>query len=401
VLEDNDVWTVFDRSTPFLTRRDVTSYEGLVRLAPGCSLDEAQAAADATAARLAEAHWTTNSGRTFRIAPLKAEVVEPVRRPLVSVAIAAAATLVVALANLAILGLVRGCERQTELSIREALGAGSFRLRRQLFTENALIAACGALCGVALAHRIVRGLVLSDAANLPRADAVRFDAPVLWMAGATAFLLAVVLTAQPLHVRSSTLRTGARTAGTSVRRSRRVMVATEIALALVLSAGGGLLALSFVRLLAVDPGFDRCPAAGVGHRRRACLRGRPAGVDRRLRGCRRLGCGAGERDRRAGGTRRPAARSIPADCGRERSDGSLGRSRWSCGIIRRRSPGALPVVRRPRRRRDVAHSARCRRCARSSPSGSGASWEEGGIGRSSQRDEGGVEGETESLIAHR
>jgi predicted permease len=264
VLEDNDVWTVFDRSTPFLTRRDVTSYEGLVRLAPGRSLDEAQAAADATAARLVEAHRTTNSGRTFRIAPLKAEVVEPVRRPLVSVAIAAAATLVVALANLAILGLVRGCERQTELSIREALGAGSFRLRRQLFTENALIAACGALCGVALAHRIVHGLLLSDAANLPRADAVRFDAPVLWMAGATAFLLAVVLTAQPLHVRSSTLRTGARTAGTSVRRSRRVMVATEIALALVLAAGGGLLALSFVRLLAVDPGFD--PSGGAAAR---------------------------------------------------------------------------------------------------------------------------------------
>lgn len=261
--ERNDVWRILETDSPFRARRDVSTYEALVRLAPGRTLHEAQAALDTVARRLAATNPSSNTGRTFRVASLKDEVVEPARRPMLFVAMAAVVPLVVALANLVVLGLVRGSERQTELAIREALGAGAFRLRRQLFTEHLLVAIAGTVIGVSAARAVVQQLVLSEAAHLPRADAVRFDAPVWWMAGAVTLLVAVVLTARPLGARLTALRSGARTAGGGVRRSRRLIVALELALALVLSTGGALLALSLSRLLATDPGFTPSGAAAV------------------------------------------------------------------------------------------------------------------------------------------
>lgn len=185
------------------------------------------------------------------------------RRPMLIMAAAALVTLLVALVNLALLGLVRGSERQAELSIRDALGAGPFRLRRQLFTEHLLISVCGVACGLALAKRLVVAAVGSQAVNLPRAGAVRFDAPVWWAAAVVAILAALVLTIQPLRVRASMLRTGAWSVGRTVRHSRRFMAAAEMALALTLATGGASLALSFSRLLSTDPGFDPGGAAAV------------------------------------------------------------------------------------------------------------------------------------------
>ena len=262
-LEHNDIWSILDTKFPLRPRRDVSPYEALVRIAPGRTMNEAQAALDATAQRLAREHPSTNAGRSFRLAPLHDEVVAPVRRPMLFVAAAAVVSLVVALANLVILGLVRGSERQEELSIREALGAGSLRIRRQLFTEYLLVAMCGVALGAVIARELVSRLVASEAAHLPRADAVRFDAPVWAVAAAVAVLIAVVLTAQPLRHRTGDWRTASRTSTRAVRRSRRLMVATEIALALTLTTGGALLVLSLSRLLSTDPGFDPAGAASA------------------------------------------------------------------------------------------------------------------------------------------
>ena len=254
MLEKQEIWMVLQRKSPFVARRDVSGYEALVRLAPGRSLDEAQAAATAIGERLARAQPGTNSGRTFRIAPLKGEVVAPIRTPLRLVAAAAAVTLLVALANLAVLGLVRGADRQHEFTIRNALGAGLFRLRRQLLTENVLIALGGAALGTALAHQTVQALLRSEATRLARPDAIRFDTPVMVVVVAAALLILAALTLQPMRVATASLRSGTRTA-TATRRTRRLMVVCEVALAMVLATGGALLALSFNRLLAVDPGF--------------------------------------------------------------------------------------------------------------------------------------------------
>jgi len=255
VREQHDIWRLLDTSVPFAARRDFSGYEGLVRLAPGRTRAEAQAAADAIAGRLSREHPATNAGRTFRVAALADEVVAPVRRPLLLVALGCVVTLLVAAANLGVLGLLRASERQQEFSVRQALGAGPWRVRRQLFAEHLLVAACGAACGIALAMRLVDMLVTSEAAHLPRVDAIRFDGPS-WIAAAIVTLLAaLVLTAGPLATTAASLREG-RTVGPGARRSRRAMVAVEVALALTLCTGGALLALSVWRLAGVDPGFD-------------------------------------------------------------------------------------------------------------------------------------------------
>jgi putative ABC transport system permease protein len=263
MLEDNDVWTIFGRSSPFLTRRDVTTFEVLVRLAPGTSLREGQSALDAIATRLAQQHPATNTGRSFQLVPLKDDIVASVRRPLLFVTLAAFITLAVTLANLLTLSLARGIGRQAELSVRAALGAGTWRLRRQLFTEFALLAGMGAAAGGLVAHQLVRWLVQSEAAQLPRPDAIRLDAPVLLLIAGAALAIAVVLTVQPLPFGDLLTRGGMRLAGSPARGRRRVLVSAEIALAVTLTTGGALLALSFGRLLATDVGFEARGAAAA------------------------------------------------------------------------------------------------------------------------------------------
>ena len=264
-LENHDVWHVFDRREPFVNRRDVSSYEALVRLAPGASIEQAQAAVDAIGQRLAIDHQATNRDRSFRVAALKQEVVGSSRRPLLLACAAGAVALAVALANLVTLGLLRLSDRAAELAIRQALGAGGFRLRRQLFTENLVVAAAGALLGVTASVYLLHALLANESLNLPRADSIRIDAPVQIFALGLTLLIATSLTILPLQLRSggTALRGGARVAGTRLRRTRDVTVAAQVALAAALSTGGALLGLSLYRLLSTDPGFSTSGVAAV------------------------------------------------------------------------------------------------------------------------------------------
>jgi putative ABC transport system permease protein len=263
VLEDNDVWMTLERSTSFVSRRDVSTYEALVRLAPARTLRDAQAALDAVADRLAQQHPSTNTGRRFEIAFLEDDIVAPVRRMLMWVAVAAIITLGVALANLMVLNLVHRSERQIELAVRAALGATRWRLGRQLLIEHSLVVAAGALIGVPLAYRVVEWMVASEAASLPRPDAIQFDAPVLAITGGVAVSIAIALTLQPMPAQEGWLRGGNRLVGARSKSSRRLLVATEIALAITLATGGSLLALSLSHLLATDIGFNPGGAAAA------------------------------------------------------------------------------------------------------------------------------------------
>ena len=264
-LEKHDVWSVFDRTSPFNDRRDVSSYEALVRLAPGATLAQAQAAVDAIGQRLAVDQPATNRDRSFRVAPLKQEVVASARRPLVLACAAGAVALVIALANLLTLGLLRLSDRSAELAIRQALGAGEFRLRRQLFTENIAVAATGALLGVAASVYLLHGLLANESLNLPRAESVRVDGPVLIFAAGLTLLIAISLTVLPMRLRSTetVLRGSGRVAGSRLRRTRSLTVAAQLALAVALSTGGALLGLSLYRLLGTDPGFSTSGVAAV------------------------------------------------------------------------------------------------------------------------------------------
>jgi predicted permease len=264
-LENQDLWTLFDRSTPFVNRRDVTTYEALLRLAPGTTHEVAQAAVEATGRRLAETHPATNADRALRLAPLKDEIVAPMRRPLLLVAIASAATLIIALANLVTLALMRASERGREIAIRQALGAGPVRLHRQILTENALVALAGGVVGVLAVAPILHWLVGAESIPIPRREAIALDAIGGLYAAAIATLIAVVLTVMPLHLACApvALRAGGRVAGHRMRRTRQFVVAAELALALVLCTAGALLGLSFARLFAADPGFDARGAVAV------------------------------------------------------------------------------------------------------------------------------------------
>jgi putative ABC transport system permease protein len=256
-LERHDIWRVLESRSPFVARRDAQTYEALVRLAPGATLEEAQGAVDGIAQRLALAYPPTNAERTFRVVPLKAQLVERIERPLLLAAVAALAALGIALANLVTLTLVRLADRRGELAIREALGAGAARLRRQLFTEHLATSIAGAAIGLVLAERLTTMLTASDAANLPRPDAIGFDTPVVLVALCIAGLIAVVLTLLPLRASGPVSWQSAAARGSSRggRHVRRLLVTSEVAVALALVVGGALLGLSVVRLFEIDPGF--------------------------------------------------------------------------------------------------------------------------------------------------
>ncbi|HEX5214623.1 MAG TPA: ADOP family duplicated permease [Vicinamibacterales bacterium] len=256
MLENHDVWTLIDPADPVGARRDVSGFEALVRLRPGMTAADAQHAVDDIASRLAREHAATNRDRGFRVAPLRGEVVGKFDRPLALAGLAAVLTLAIALANLATLAGVRLSERQHELAVRRALGAGEVRLRRQLITEYAAVVATGAAAGLVAAKWLVSSLAANDAAHLPYVDSIRFDAPVWAVALGLVLTIIVVLALLPMRAgnRTNALRTGGR-ASSGGRRTRRVLVAAELALALALASGGALIGLSLERLMAVDPGF--------------------------------------------------------------------------------------------------------------------------------------------------
>jgi putative ABC transport system permease protein len=189
-------------------------------------------------------------------------VVGDVRPALLVLLGAVALLLLIACANVAGLLLARSEARQREIALRTALGAGRSRLVRQLLTESLLLAAAGGLVGLLLAVWGVRGLVLAAPPSVPRLDAVGIDLRVLGYTLGVTLLTGILFGLAPaLHAVRGDL-TGALTdggrAGTTGRgrqRVRQALVTGQVAVALVLVTGAGLLVQSFLRLRQVDPGF--------------------------------------------------------------------------------------------------------------------------------------------------
>jgi predicted permease len=171
--------------------------------------------------------------------------------------------LLIACANVAALLMVRSEERAREVALRTALGAGRERLLSQLLTESVTLAVVGGILAIALSAWGVRALVLVAPASIPRLDAIRIDGRVLaFTAGVSLFTGLLFGMAPALHSLrgdlSAVLAEGGRggTSGRSRQRFRRALVVGQIALALMLLTGSGLLMRSFLRLTQVDPGFD-------------------------------------------------------------------------------------------------------------------------------------------------
>jgi putative ABC transport system permease protein len=190
------------------------------------------------------------------------DVVGAVRPALLVLLGAVVCVLLVACANVANLMLARGADRRREFAIRAALGAGRGRLARQMITESAILAALGCAVGLALGRLGIAVMLALSPATLPRTDEIALDGRVLVFTLVASVATALLFGLAPARMFSkpdlnSAVREGGRgsSAGRGRLRLRSLLIVTEVALALMLLVGSGLLIRSFLVLLRVDPGF--------------------------------------------------------------------------------------------------------------------------------------------------
>lgn len=233
------------------------------RLKPGVSVAQAQAAMEGIAVQLTAERPDFDTGWSVFVAPLHADLVREARPAVLVLFGAVALLLLVACGNLANLLLVRSLGRGREIAIRRALGATGSRLVGQLFAESLVVAALGGLLGVVLAAWFKQGLLAIVPAEIQALFSVRLDPQVVAFALGLSLLSAVVFGLAPAwhgvgKERTAALHEGALGAGLSRGRRRftRLVVAGEVALALVLLAGAGVLLRSFWRLSHETAGFD-------------------------------------------------------------------------------------------------------------------------------------------------
>ncbi len=226
------------------------------RLKPGATAAQAKAELESLTkpADATSDNWLTIAS------PLKDRIVGDVARPLGVLAATVAFVLLIACANVSNLFLVRTAERERELTLRAALGAGRGRLIQQLIAESLAIAIPGALLGVALAYVAMPALIaLAPAGAIPRVELIRIDVTVLSVAALLALLSALafgLLPALRAARRSQALVSSTRAIAPHGERLHAVFVVVEIALAVILLTGAGLMLKSFLRLSRVDTGFN-------------------------------------------------------------------------------------------------------------------------------------------------
>ncbi len=244
------------------TERAASYMQAIARLKPGVTLEQARRDMERAAAALAAEYPETNAETGAQVVPIEKQVLGEVRTGLMVLFGAVTFLLLIACANVASLLLARGSERVRELGVRAALGAGRARLTRQLVTESLVLAAVGGAAGAVLAYFGVRAFALLAPADLPRLATVDIDGRVLAFALGSSVVTALVFGLAPALNFSrpevvSALQGGGRagTPGQAQNRFRAWLVVAQVALALVLLIGSGLLARSFITLLANDPGF--------------------------------------------------------------------------------------------------------------------------------------------------
>jgi putative ABC transport system permease protein len=233
----------------------------IARLAPGVTLERAQSELTKVHKAIVAEHPQDYSSSDVLVAPLQREVTLQYRPALLALGVAVALVLVIAIANMANLQLARLVRRNEEFAIRTALGASGPRLARQLLTEAMLIGVLGGLAGLAVSWAVIPLLVRQLPPALPRLGAIHLDLAALGVIGAIVVVLTVVVGLVPRRGRRASniadgLRAGRRLTGTPHSAVRAGLVVAELAFALMLLVGAGLLARSVMRLLDVDKGFD-------------------------------------------------------------------------------------------------------------------------------------------------
>ena len=258
-----EVWVplVLDKR---LNDRGGRSLRIFARLRGGASLKQAQAEINVICRRLAEQYPVTNKGMTADVTPLQEKVVANIRPTLMVLFGTVGFVLLIACVNVANLMLVRANGRKKETAVRLALGSSRWRLIRQSLIESLLLSAAGAITASWMASWGVEALIASlPAHSLPRLEEVGIDRTVLIFTALVALVTAVFCGLAPAFRAfradlQEALATSGRgfTQGRSEHRARSVLVAAEVALALMLLVGAGLMLRTFQHLQAIEPGWD-------------------------------------------------------------------------------------------------------------------------------------------------
>jgi putative ABC transport system permease protein len=260
--ERTDFWTPL-KQAPLSEARGAGWISTVARLRDGVSLAQANAELKTISARMAAQYPENNNGVTYSTQKLHDVVVGDVRPALLLLTVAVSVVLLIGCANVANLLLARAAARDREISIRAAVGATRARLIRQHLVESLLLSLIAGGIGLLLATWAVDALVALAPSDTPRLDAISLDMHVAFFAAVVAVLTGILFGLAPALSASKAnlveaLKEGSRgsTDGPHRNHIRNALVIGEIALSVVLLAGAGLLLRSFVRLNAIDPGYD-------------------------------------------------------------------------------------------------------------------------------------------------
>ncbi len=258
---ETEVWTTRN-SEPLNTSRTSHNWPVIGRLRDGVTLDQAKADVSLIAKQLRATYGEKTDAVDFTLIPLQSFLTRNVRHGLWLLLGSVGLLLLVACANFSNLLVAQLLSRQREFTLRVALGASRLRLTRQILVENLVLTLPGALLGSLLASFAVRLLLVLDKGGLPRINTIAVDGRVLLFACALGVLIALVLSFLPglrsRHDLQAGLKAGARgqTTGGRGARLKGVLVVGQVGLTLVLLTGAGLLARSFMNVMAIKPGFE-------------------------------------------------------------------------------------------------------------------------------------------------
>ena len=259
---DVELWAPLTVNPAALASRPHRTYNSIGRLKAGVTLAQAQADMDRIAATIARDNPESNAGWGVALVPAHEQVVGDIGRTLWILFGAVVLVLVIACVNIANLLLARASITAKEFAVRAAIGAGQWALLRRSMVESGSLAGLGGVAGLLLAWWGIGALRPLIPANIPRADAIGLDLTVLAFTAVTSILAALLFGVFPawraMRPRlSDAFQDSSRSASSSLtaRRLSNVMVVAEVALALMLLVGAGLLIRSFVQLTAVDPGY--------------------------------------------------------------------------------------------------------------------------------------------------
>jgi putative ABC transport system permease protein len=235
--------------------------EAIARLKPGVTTEQANRDLAALGVRLGNEFRGTNAGWTAKVIELDRETAGVFRPGLFALFGASALLLIIACINVANLLLARASARRREVALRSAIGASRARLVRLFLTESLVLAVAGAALGLVVAVVSVKALIAASPIKIPRADAISIDLPVLVFATLIAAITALAFGLMPAFIMSraelqDALKDGSKGSVSQGRTMRSTLVVAEVALAVILLAGAGLLVRSVSQMLRVTTGVD-------------------------------------------------------------------------------------------------------------------------------------------------